>query len=168
MVRCRTAFAKAASEYGKTDLERAKSVLEEEERLLGKRKEPEVAEKDLVPPEVAENVRALRAHRPRYVQGVAGLDASLDDMVKASARRDAKSYRASVAAAISAAEQGPTTNRGETNSREDILAVLRAMQEGRWDLRTLAIHRADHRSEKGQRPELVGLPGVTYRTANQK
>ncbi|MGE3171573.1 MAG: family 16 glycoside hydrolase [Planctomycetota bacterium] len=110
----------------------------------------------------AENVRALREHRPKVCDG---MRAELDAVVQAAGEGNSRAYRSALAAALAAAaakESEVRSDKGGRNAVGDIVAVLEAMQKGKWDLRELPIHRRNHLHENGVKPELRGLPGLVY------
>ena len=116
-------------------------------------------------PRVATNVAALLLHRPTYIRKLSGLRDLLGEMIRHAAKRDQAGYRRSLAKAIKITEAMSPQGRSAINSREDVLAVLRAMQSGNGDLRNLPIHRRDYREEDSDAPELVGLPNACYMDA---
>lgn len=110
----------------------------------------------------AENLRALRDHRPQVCDT---LRAEIDAIVQAAGDGDSRAYRSALATALEAAaamKDEVRTNRGVRNAVADIVAVFEAMQKHKWDLRELPIHRRNHMDEKGTKPELRGLPGLVY------
>lgn len=115
--------------------------------------------KSKIPPFVGENLRALRAHRPRYTETLGG---KLDAIAKAAESGKYDAYSKALRDALETASGMPANDKGSRNSREDVCAVLEALQTGEWDLRKLPIHRQNDREEKGSKPELIGLPGVQY------
>lgn len=146
------------------DVDKARQRLAEAQKLSEKgadsRDQPQrIAEVAIppIPPHVANNIDALRNHRPRYV---VDLKPELDAVITAAARGDRKRFRQAVDRAIEATRA--SKKKGETpgcpNCREDIILVLETIREGKWDLRSLRIHERDHRKNAW----LTGLPGVKY------
>ena len=106
------------------------------------------------------NVDALLRHRPSAVAAVEGLEGLLELLAFAADYRQLKELIEKAQTLVTAAEP---SNRGERCSFEDIQAVLAELKRGASDLSKLPVHRRVLSEEKGETPELRGLPGAVYR-----
>lgn len=123
---------------------------------------PIVVSTSTIPPQAAENIRALRVHRPDMPSISNDMAWQVNQLANAVNRNDFAAFKSALEAAVRVARAIPNTSIKHSHYRDDVVAVLGALARGDSDLSELPIHRRNHLDENGQGPELVGLPGVNY------
>src|SRR3569833_1241173 len=92
-----------------------------------------------IPAHAEENLRALKAHRPRGTANEMGV--WLDKSTNAARQNNLTIFVDSLSHAVTLAAEIAPTRVSLLNTRNDIMTVLAAIADGASDLRTLPMHR---------------------------